>query len=93
MTNTFKKSPTAVKDFVVDWSLWLPQGETIQTSKWILDPELSLGPTAATKTGTTATVWLAGGTLNQTHRAINRITTNVTATSEDQSIFIFITQE
>ncbi len=90
--NTFAKSPTALKDYKVDWSAWLPAGEVIASSKWILDSELALGPTAASFTSTTATVWIKGGHPGQIHRAINRIVTNVTATSEDVSIFLSIQQ-
>lgn len=33
---TYKKSPTAVLDYSIDWRSWLLAGETIQSSTWII---------------------------------------------------------
>lgn len=72
------KDPSAVLDYRQDWSAWLAAlpvegSDTIATSTWIV-------PTGITKNsdshdGTSATIWLSGGTANTNYRLTNRITT------------------
>lgn len=59
----FFKSPTDILDYVWDWSSWLPVGDSISTATFTAATGLTkeVSP-AASHTGTTATVWLGGGT-------------------------------
>ena len=82
---TFIKDPDAVLDYSVDWSKWLA-GDQIQTSAWsVSDPTLEAADDA--NTGTRTTVWLSGGTVNQSYTVTNRITTSEGRT-DDRSFVI-----
>lgn len=70
---SFKKDPGAVLDYVVDWSAWLPDGDTIDTSTFTVEDGITKASEAASDT--TATVWLSGGEANQSYAVVNRITT------------------
>lgn len=66
------KDPASVLDYKVEWSTWLAD-DTIDTSSWTV-------PTGITKdsdthTTTAATIWLSGGTVGETYKLTNRITT------------------
>jgi hypothetical protein len=69
------KDPDANLDYQIDWSEWLG-ADTISASVWTVAPPAG-GLTAATPSQTTVTtrVWLSGGTVGQTVRVTNRITT------------------
>lgn len=81
------KDPDAQLDYTLDWSIWLPVGDTIAASQWVLPPDLS--QVSSTNTTTTATVWLKGGVLGATYLIVNRVTTASTpARIEDRTIQI-----
>lgn len=72
--SAFTKDPNSVLDYQRDWSDWLATvDDTIATSTWIVPPGLTKG--AESKTDTTATVWLSGGTVGTSYDVTNRITT------------------
>ena len=90
MMQAFEKDPNATLDYVVDWSKWLQQGETISTSSWTVPAGLTQPATpAASNTATTATVWLAGGTAGANYDVSNRITTSAGRT-DDRTIRIIV---
>lgn len=66
------KNPDAIADYVIDWSDDLDT-DTISASVWTV-PE-GLSSSANTYTGTSATIWLSGGTDGQVYKLVNRITT------------------
>lgn len=74
------KDPTASLVYTLDWSQWLPSGQTISTSSWQL--ETITGDTsplvneAHNHTTTTAQVEISGGTVGKQYKAYNTITTN-----------------
>lgn len=68
------KDPDANLDYVWNWAAWLADAETIDTVTWIVPDGITEGDT--TKTDTTATIWLSGGTLGQSYEITCRITTN-----------------
>jgi hypothetical protein len=89
MMTSYTKDPNAVLDWKVDWTAWLASGETITTSTWIV-------PTGITKdsdthTGTAATVWLSGGTVNVSYEVTNRVVTSAGRT-DDRTIRINVRQ-
>lgn len=69
----FRKDNNETLDYERDLSDWLPAGDTIAASEWIV-------PTGITKvsdsfTTTTATIWLSGGTIDTDYIVVSRITT------------------
>jgi hypothetical protein len=70
----FVKDPGEVKDYAVDWSRHLADGETISTSSWVVASGMTGGTESATDT--TATIWLSGGTDGVEYRATNHVVTN-----------------
>jgi hypothetical protein len=73
------KDPDAVLDYQCDWTEWLAgASDTITGSVWLIAPEGGIVESedhASSYTTTTATIWLAGGTLGRKYRITNRITT------------------
>jgi hypothetical protein len=68
----FNKDPDALLDYRVDWIAWLGV-DTISTSTWIL--ESGITKFTDSKTNTAATIWLSGGTANESYRVVNKIVT------------------
>ena len=81
---TFTKDPNAVLDYSIDWGRWLA-GDQIAASEWIVASGLT--KMADSKTVTSATVWLSGGTAGQSYTVTNRVTTAAGRT-EDRSFTI-----
>ena len=90
--SAFTKDPDAVLDYKVDWSEWLPSGDTITASTWISSDPTVLVIDADTFTTTTATVWLSGGEVRRKYTVTNRITTDGGRT-DDRSITIRIAEK
>lgn len=72
MSKYFIKRPGAELDYTVDWSRWL-DGDTITASTWELDDGIEND--GDTRTLTSATVWLSGGTDDANYSVTNRIVT------------------
>ena len=68
---TFVKDPAAVLDYLIDWADWL-DGDSIISSEWV--PGGGLTVSSSSHTSTTATVWVAGGTIGKAG-VTNHITT------------------
>lgn len=83
---TFVKDPNATLDYQIDWSAWLGT-DTITASTWIVPTGIT--KTNDTFTSTTATIWLAGGTVGSQYVVTNRITTGGGRT-EDRSITVVV---
>lgn len=73
--NEWTKDPAARLDWTAPWATWLADGETIDTSTWAVDAGDVVLDTP-TFDGTTATVWVSGGTPGTTARFSNRIVTS-----------------
>lgn len=76
MAETFTapvKDPAAVLDYTFDWSDWLVGGDTISTSTWTAEDGITVDSNS--KTSTTTTVWLSGGTAAESYRVVNHIVT------------------
>ena len=84
MSSTYTKDPDAVLDYMVDWEQWL-DGDTISTSTWTVPSGITKD--SDSKTDTTATVWLSGGTLNDDYEVVNRIVT-AGGRTEDRTLTI-----
>ena len=58
---TFRKDPNAVLDYVIDWGTnYLASDETISTATWTEGTGITKD--SDSKTDTTTTIWLSGGT-------------------------------
>lgn len=71
---TLTKQPLEKLDFAMDWSsVMTADSDTIASSTW----EVPAGITsvAQTNTGTSATIWLTGGTDGQSYTLVNQVTT------------------
>jgi len=69
---TFVKDPSAKKDYMLDWAAWLGD-DTITTSTWTVPTGMT--KESDSKTATTTTVWLSGGTLDAEYLITNLIET------------------
>lgn len=67
------QDPNEVLDYTLNWSDWLPTGDTISTSVWVANTGLTVADGGHTTT--TATVWVSGGTVCKLYRVTNTITT------------------
>lgn len=76
------KDPDEVLDYVIEWKGRLA-GDTIASSTWTVPEGLTQGLTSVS--GTKATIWLSGGTIDQTYDVQNRITT-VGGRTMDQTV-------
>ncbi len=84
------KDPAEVLDYQIDWSARLGT-DTISTSTWTINSgSVVLG--ANTKTTTSVTTWLSGGTLGETCEVANAIVTTGARTLE-QLVKIKIAEE
>lgn len=68
----YQKRKLAVLDYQVNWATWLGS-DTIVTSTWTV--ETGLTKDSISNTTTTATVWLSGGTVDETYEVVNTIVT------------------
>lgn len=94
-----EKDPDAIRTYTLDWADgglndglvgdtgWL-QGDTIATSTWI--PESTLNAVVDSKSDTTTSVKVSGGTLGKRHLLTNRITTTTGGETEDRTIEVKI---
>lgn len=92
----FIKDPDAVLDYIFDWSDWLPNGDTIISSEFVISPGLTIGPGPNGGpdqyfTTTNATVWLSGGSQGQPYAVTNQVTT-AGGRTDDRTITIRVQQ-
>lgn len=86
---TYEHDPDAELDYSVDWTAWLPDGDTIASSDWEISPS---GPTISRKTvdvdGKIATCFVEGLVAGTKYRLTNRIVTTPGARRNDRSILL-----
>jgi hypothetical protein len=75
-----RKDPDDVLDYVWDWSDWLETAETLSTVSWTVPTGLT--KTTDSKTTTTATAWLSGGTAGTTYEVACKVVTSTGRTAE-----------
>ena len=85
-SSVFTKDPDAVLDYVIDWSAWLGV-DTISTSTWTVAAGIT--KVVDTKTTTTATIWLSGGTAGTSYTVADKIVTAGGRTDE-RTLTIFV---
>lgn len=73
----FIKDPSAVLPYTVDWTEWMQPGDAITAVTWTPQTGITVQTSPApSNTGSTATVWLSGGTAGQTYTVDCLITTS-----------------
>ena len=88
MIPEFKKDPSAVLDYTIDWTAWLKSGDTISTSTWAVPSGITKNSEANTTTA--STVWLSAGTAGTIHRVICTIVT-ADGRTDQRSLDIHVT--
>jgi hypothetical protein len=90
------KDPSAVLDYVFDWTGWLATGETIavdsETGEKLITITADTGITvdSSTESDGKVIVWLSGGTAGQNYKVACKITTSAGRTDE-RTIWIKVT--
>lgn len=74
---SYEKDPGAVLDYSIDWSAWVPTGDSISAATWstsdaALVVESSPAPSLASGV---ATAWLSGGVRGVRYTATCQVTT------------------
>ena len=88
------KDPDSVLDYGMDWSNWLPDGDVIQSSNWIMEAVVNSGALTIDSDSfddNFTVVWLSGGEDGAVYNITNRIVT-VQGRTQDQSVGISIRQ-
>jgi hypothetical protein len=86
----FIKDPAGIIDYTIRWSSWLPSGDTISASSWII-PAGIVKVSEANNT-IDAVIFLASGTVGVIYPITNRIVT-VGGRQNDQTISILIEEK
>ena len=74
------KDPSAVLDYVFDWTEWLATGETI--TDHTITPDTGITVDSSTEDTGKVTVWLSGGTAGINYKVACLITTSAGRTDE-----------
>lgn len=85
----FTKDPDAVLDYTIDWSAWLPPGDTIVDAVATSSAPDKLVVDSTSHTTDETTVWLSGGEVGQTYDVVTHITTN-DGREDDRTITIVV---
>ena len=80
LTNQYTKDPSAVLDYVFDWTGWLGSGETI--SSRVVTVDTGLTKDSDSESSGKVTVWLSGGTAGINYKVACKITTSAGRTDE-----------
>ena len=83
--SSFKKDPSAVLDYVWDWTAWL-EGDVI--SSHTVTPADGITVNSSSSTGAAVTVWVSGGTAGQRYLVTCRIVTTGGRTDERTILFV-----
>ena len=72
--DTFRKTPDERLDYTIDWTAWLPVGDTIDgVPAWTVPAGLTLD--AQAHDTQKATAWITSGVVGQTYTVVCRVTT------------------
>jgi len=82
------KDPSAVLDYVFDWTEWLATVETITDHTITADTGITVD--SSTEDAGVVTVWLSGGTAGENYKVACLITTSAGRTDE-RTIWIKVT--
>ena len=80
LSNQFIKDPSAVLDWVFDWTDWLAAAETIASHDITADTGLTVD--SSTEDAGLVTVWLSGGIAGENYKVACKIVTSEGRTDE-----------
>lgn len=85
---TIEKSPDAILSYTIDWTAWLPTGDSISAVVWTVPT----GMTSVTESNTSykASIKLSGGTAGTTYDIKCKITTTGGLTEARTLRFIIV---
>lgn len=86
----FVKDPNANLPYSVDWSGWLPSGETVDSVTWTVPSGIT--QVSASHTTTAATVRLSGGTAGTSYQLACRVTTTPSGYIDERTIEIVVAE-
>lgn len=78
----FTKDPDAVLDYKFDWSNWLESDETISSAVVTVSSGITKNSDSITDSGSSVTVWLSGGTQEESFYVSCKIVTSKSRTDE-----------
>lgn len=82
----YTKDPSAVLDYKIDWSEWLPENDRIVSASFaVSDDDITVDDVVFNDTS--ATVWLSGGVAGQRYTVTNHIVTE-DGREDDRSLII-----
>lgn len=82
----YTKDPSAVLDYKIDWSEWLPENDRIVSASFVVsDDDMTVDDVVFNDTS--ATVWLSGGVAGQRYTVTNHIVTE-DGREDDRSLII-----
>jgi len=82
------KDPSAVLDYMFDWTEWLATGETI--TDYTITADTGITVDSSTKSDGKVTVWLSGGTAGINYKVACLVETSAGRTDE-RTIWIKVT--
>ena len=85
----FTQDPSANLDYAVDWSEWLPAGDTISTFQVIVGSGISATKSVTLSTATIAVIWVSGGVVGLVYAVTVRVTTSV-GRVDDRTFYVRI---
>ncbi len=92
MSGVYVKDPDARLDYMVDWSDWLAEGDTIVTAQIDIAPQGELavdGLPAVVGAGAQVQTWLTGGVRRKRYTLTCRVTTAAGRT-DDRTSVVFV---
>lgn len=88
MSDKFIKDPSAVLDWMFDWSDWLASGETITNHTITANTGITVDSSA--EDAGKVTVWLSGGTAGESYKVACLIETGA-GRKDERTIWIKVT--
>lgn len=88
---SYQHDPNATLDYAVDWAPWLQAGETISNSTWTVPTGLTQATPAPSHSNGKAVIWITGGTVGESYRLTNHITTSA-GRQDERSLMLEVTQ-
>jgi hypothetical protein len=85
---SIEKDPDALLDYTIDWSAWLPTGDTLVNAVFSINDALASIASSAHDT-TRATAWVQGGTVGVRAALRCRITT-AEGRIDDRTVYLRI---
>lgn len=86
----YQKDPNAAVPFAIDFTRFLPEGETVGSVAWTAASGLTVDGSSVE--GNVATVVLSGGTAGLRYRVTARVTTDPSAYVDDRSFHVDVTE-